>query len=145
MSAFYLIDSFFFRSKFFQAITKNVDEQELHELHTIAQPLIETCSPIVVQQINESVRSAEIEWKDTNRNLHNLRDKYERALNLWQNYRDSSDAIKNWAADRMSTINVLKPLDANDIEVKTKFLFFLWNFHLSVHRLIAVAYSVFSF
>lgn len=94
-----------------------MDEKKLHELHTTAKPLIETCSPIIVQQINDSVRVAEIGWKDTNRNLHNLRDKYNRALNLWKNYRDSSDAIKNWAADRMSTINVLKPLDANDIEV----------------------------
>lgn len=94
-----------------------MDEKQLHELHITAKPLIETCSPIVVQQINESVRVAEIGWKDTNNNLHNLRDKYDRALNLWKNYRDSSDAIKNWAAHRMSTINVLKPLDANDIEV----------------------------
>lgn len=100
-----------------------MDEKELHELHATAQPLIETCSPIVVQQINESVRTAEVEWKDTNRSLHNLRDKYERALNLWQNYRDSSDAIKNWAADRMSTINVLEPLDANDIQVTFFFIY----------------------
>lgn len=98
-----------------------MNEKQLNDLHTTAKPLIETCSPLVVQQINDTVRVAEIGWKDTNRNLHTLRDKYKRALNLWKNYRDSSDAIKNWAADRMSTINVLKPLDANDIEVSQSF------------------------
>lgn len=106
-------------------MTKNVDEKQLHDLRATANPLIETCSPLVVQQINDTVRVAEIAWKDTNRNLHNLRDKYQRALNLWKNYRDSSDAIKNWAADRMSTINVLKPLDANDIEVSFCLLWLL--------------------
>lgn len=98
-------------------MTNNVDEGQLDDLHATAQPLIETCSPIIVQRINESVRVAEAEWKATNDNLCNLRDKYERAVNLWHKYRDSSDAIKNWAADRMSNINVLKPLDANAIEV----------------------------
>lgn len=102
-------------------MTNNVDEGQLDALHATAKPLIETCSPIIVQRINESVKVAEVEWKSTNDNLRNLRDKYERAVNLWHKYRDSSDAIKNWAADRMSSINVLKPLDANAIEVFVSF------------------------
>lgn len=98
-----------------------MEEGPLNELHVTAKPLIETCSPIVVQQINETVKVAETEWKATNNHLHNLRNKYERALDLWQNYRASSDAIKNWAADRMNAINVLKPLDANAIQVTVLF------------------------
>lgn len=102
-------------------MTNNVNEKQLEELHVSAKVLIETSSPDVVQKINESVQIAESEWKKTNDNIRNLRDKYERALDLWKKYRNSSDAIKNWAADRMGTINVLKPLDANTIEVISEF------------------------
>lgn len=92
-----------------------------------AKVLIETSSPDVIQKINESVHTAESDWKNTNDNIRSLRDKYERALDLWQKYRNSSDAIKNWAADRMGTINVLKPLDAHTIEVRC--FFFLLEYH----------------
>lgn len=102
-------------------MTNNVNEKQLEELHVSAKVLIETSNPEVVQKINETVQLAESEWKNTNDNIRNLRDKYERALDLWQKYRNSSDAIKNWAADRMGTINVLKPLDANTIEVISEF------------------------
>lgn len=102
-------------------MTNNVNANQLDELHTYAKSLIDTCSPDIVQKINESVKAAENEWKETNNNLRNLKDKYGRAIDLWSKYRDSSDAIKNWAADRMGTINVLKPLDENTIEVITKF------------------------
>lgn len=102
-------------------MTNNVNDNQLKELHGSAKILIETSSPDVVQKINESVQIAENEWKNTNDNIRNLRDKYERALDLWQKYRNSSDAIKNWAADRLGTINVLKPLDVDAIEVISEF------------------------
>lgn len=105
-----------------KALTNNVDEKQLDELHASAKPLINTCGPDIVQKISESVQAAESEWKDTNNNLRNLKDKYERAIDLWNKYRDSSNVIKNWAADRMDTINVLKPLDENTIEVINNFL-----------------------
>lgn len=98
-------------------MTNNVNENQLEELHVSAKVLIETSGPDVVQKINESVQIAENEWKNTNDNIRNLRDKYERALDLWQKYRNSSDAIKNWTADRLGTINVLKTLDVDAIEV----------------------------
>lgn len=71
-----------------------------------------------MQKINESVQDAETTWNDTNDNLRNLRDKYQRAVILWQKYRESSDVIKNWADDQMNSIGMLQPLDANDVEVK---------------------------
>lgn len=75
-----------------------------------------------MQKINESVQDAETTWNDTNDNLRNLRDKYQRAVILWQKYRESSDVIKNWADDQMNSIGMLQPLDANDVEVKTIFI-----------------------
>lgn len=113
----------FFVQLFLQALTNNVNEKQLEELHVSAKPLIETCSADIINKINESVCQAESEWKNTNDSIRNLRNKYDRALDLWQRYRNSSDAIKNWAVDRMGTINVIKPLDANTIEVNSKFCF----------------------
>lgn len=126
-----ILKRFFHIIRYSQALTNNADEGQLNELHVTAKPLIETCSPNIVQRINESVKLAETEWKDTNNNLRNLRDKYNRALNLWQKYRDGSDAIKNWAADRMGAINVLKPLDANAIEVIIQMNMTNWHVKIS--------------
>lgn len=95
-----------------------MNDDQLKKLHESAQPLIESCNPDIVQKINECIKVAENEWAHTNENIQNLRDKYERALNLWKKYRTSSDAIKNWAADQMGSINILKPIDANKIEVR---------------------------
>lgn len=110
-----------------QALTNNVNEKQLDELHASAKPLIHTCGPDLVKKINETVKAAECEWKDTNNNLRNLKDKYERAIDLWNKYRDSSNVIKNWAADRMDKINVLKPLDENTIEVIITFFYEITN------------------
>lgn len=97
-----------------------MNANQLDELCASAKPLIETCTPDIVQKISESVKAAESEWKDTNNNLRDLRDKYERAIHLWNRYRDSSNAIKNWAADQMDSIDMRKPLDDSTIEVITK-------------------------
>lgn len=106
-----------------QTLMKNISPTQFNELHVSAKPLIETCNPDIKQKINESIQSAESDWKNTNGTIQNLRDKYELALNLWQKYRDCSDIIKNWANDRMCTINILKPLDTNTIEVICRFYF----------------------
>lgn len=94
----------------------NLDVTQLEELHISAKPLIETCNPDIKQKITDSIQVTESEWNNTNKNIRILRKKYERALHLWQKYRSSSDAIKNWASDRMGTINI-KTLDTNTIEV----------------------------
>lgn len=89
----------------------------LDELRASAKPLIETCNPEVVQRINESVQEAVTTWHETNDNLHDLKDKYHRAVVLWQQYRESSEGIKNWADDQMNTIGMLQPPDTNEIQV----------------------------
>lgn len=100
-----------------------MDERQnlLDELRASAKPLIETCNPEVVQRINEAVQEAVTTWYETNENLHNLKDKYHRAVELWQQYRESSEGIKNWADDQMNTIGMLQPPDANEIQVNKIF------------------------
>lgn len=101
-----------------QLLTKNVDASQLNELHVTAKPVIVTCNSDIRQKITQTVHVAESEWKNINDNIRYIRDKYERSLKLWKKYRDSSNAIKDWAAHRICTINIQKPLDANEIEVR---------------------------
>lgn len=43
-------------------------------------------------------------------------------MNLWKNYREASDAIKNWADEQMGTIGTLQPLDAKNVDVSEIFV-----------------------
>lgn len=97
----------------------------MNELHTTAKPLIDTCDAKIVENIQVAVQEVETAWNDTNDNLRDLCTKYQRAVQLWKNYRVASDAVKNWADEQMGTIGTLKPLDANQMEVSkstTKFV-----------------------
>lgn len=96
----------------------------MDELNASAKPLIDTCNPEVVRKINEAVQEAVTTWTDTNDNLHDLKDKYQRAVELWQQYRESSDGIKNWADDQMNSIGMLQPPDANQIQVSANTISF---------------------
>lgn len=89
----------------------------IDELRSSARPLIATCDPEVVRRIAETIHSAECTWTETNDNLRDLRDRYERAVDLWSRYRDCSDVIRHWADDQMNGIGRVQPLDVADIEV----------------------------
>lgn len=84
----------------------------LTELHSAAQPLINSCDADVVQQIEAAVQEAECAWNDTSENLRDLCTKYQRAVNLWEQYREASEAIKNFVDDQMGTLGTLQPLEA---------------------------------
>lgn len=92
----------------------DLDEREslLDELKTSAQPLIDSCDAEIAQQIDAAVQEALIAWNDTRDNLRELKTKYKRATQLWQQYREASLAVKNWADEQMGTISNLQPVDA---------------------------------
>lgn len=92
-------------------------KSQLEELHATSKPLIDSCSPEIVQKITESVQEAESGWNETTENLRDLCTKYKRAVQLWEKYRDASEAIKDWADDQMGTIGTLQPLDSKHVEV----------------------------
>lgn len=110
----------------------DLDEREplLDELRSTARPLIDTCNADVAQHIDAAVQEAVTAWNDTRENLQELHTKYQRAVKLWQQYRDTSAAIKVWADQQMGTIGTLQPLDASK-QVKVRDLFltlFLKNY-----------------
>lgn len=102
-----------------QGLTGDIVERQalLNELHTTAQPLIDLCDEKVVQTIHKAVEEAEHTWNDTNDSLRNLCTKYQRAVQLWQQYREASEAVKHWADEQMGTIGTLQPLDAEHVDV----------------------------
>lgn len=92
----------------------DLDEREslLDELKTAAKPLIDTCDAEIAQQIDAAVQEALTAWNETRENLLELRTKYKRATQLWQQYREASLAVKNWADEQMGTISNLQPVDS---------------------------------
>lgn len=73
-----------------------------------------------MRRITDTIQEAESTWTDTNSNLCDLRDRYRRAVDLWEKYREASDVIRHWADEQMNGIGCVKPLDVSDIEVYVK-------------------------
>lgn len=102
-----------------------MDDREslLHELRASAKPLIDTCDGEIATQIEAAVQEAVTAWNDTSENLRVLCTKYQRAVQLWQQYREASAAVKAWADEQMGTLSALEPLDVlKQVEV-CNFLF----------------------
>lgn len=120
----------------------DLDEREplLDELRTTAKPLIDTCNAEVAQHIDAAVQEVVSAWNDTRENLQELRTKYQRAVQLWQKYREASAAVKAWADEQMGTIGTLQPLDATK-QVKVSHYYvvcycFYWIHNLGIFLII---------
>lgn len=84
----------------------------LEELRLSATPLIDSCDSVIAEQIEAAVTEAVTAWNDTSENLRELCTKYQRAVQLWQQYREASAAVKSWADEQMGTLGNLRPKDA---------------------------------
>lgn len=84
----------------------------ISELHAAAEPLRESCAAEVCERVEAAVNEAVRAWEDTKADLDALCTKYQHACNLWQQYRDSSAAVKAWMDTQMGSVANLPPEEA---------------------------------
>lgn len=82
------------------------------ELQAAAKPLQETCSSEVGERVEAAVNEAVQTWEDTRAELDALCNKYQRAVSIWQQYRDASAAVRAWADSQMGSVANLPPEEA---------------------------------
>lgn len=84
----------------------------LDELKAAAKPLKESCCAEVSSKVEAAVSEAVTAWTDTCTNLRELCDKYHRAANLWKQYREASDLVKEWLDNEMEISQNMEPEEA---------------------------------
>ncbi|XP_023315049.1 nesprin-1-like [Trichogramma pretiosum] len=77
-------------------------EQLINELKAAAEPLRASCSDQVGQRVDAVVNETVQSWEETKHELGDLCDRYQRAVRLWERYRDASAAINDWVDEQMS-------------------------------------------
>lgn len=96
----------------------------IEDLQSIAQPLIESSDENVSQEIQDTVEKVAIVWENTRDNLRDLCQRYEKAVNLWRNYHDVCDTMKNWVNQDFVDFDSLKHIeDLPQLEVYQHALF----------------------
>uniref|UniRef100_A0A182JPP9 KASH domain-containing protein n=1 Tax=Anopheles christyi TaxID=43041 RepID=A0A182JPP9_9DIPT len=90
----------------------------IEDLHTIAQPLVETSDESVSAEIQETVQQISVVWESTRENLRDLCDRYEKAVKLWQHYHDVCETVKDWVNHEYTDYDDLHRLeDLPQVEV----------------------------
>lgn len=82
------------------------------ELRAAAEPLRESCAAEVRERVDAAVNEAVQAWDDTRAELDALCTRYQHACRLWQQYRDSSAAVKTWVDTQMNSVANLPPEEA---------------------------------
>ena len=89
-----------------------VREVLIGELREAAEPLREGCAAEVREKVEAAVNEAVQAWEDTRAELDTLCTKYQHACRLWQQYKDSSAAVKAWVDTQMDSVANLPPEEA---------------------------------
>lgn len=118
-----------------------VREVLIGELREAAEPLREGCAAEVREKVEAAVNEAVQAWEDTRAELDTLCTKYQHACRLWQQYKDSSAAVKAWVDTQIDSVANLPPEEAvKHIKVRASHLPLL-NLHALLLRAILLLLS----
>ncbi|XP_046389126.1 uncharacterized protein LOC124158024 [Ischnura elegans] len=91
----------------------------LTDLRSAAAPLARSCSPEARRRVEEAVQEAIAAWNETCESVGQLCERYQSAVRLWQQYREASEAVKQWAEQQASLLQEPPP-DNSLVEVCEK-------------------------
>lgn len=87
-------------------------EALITELKTAAKPLADSCAPEISQKVEAAVEEAVTAWEETCTNLRDLCTKYHHAADLWKQYKDASDLVREWVDEQMESVDNLEGEEA---------------------------------
>lgn len=105
-------------------------ETLLTELKQAAKPLADSCTPEISQKVEAAVEEAITAWEETCTNLRDLCTKYHHAADLWKQYKDASDLVREWVDEQMESVGNLEGEDAIKA-VSVSHLNHPYHFHVS--------------
>lgn len=107
----YVLSYFFVK---WQGLNGDLGAREvlIEELRAAAEPLRESCAVEIRERVDAIVNEAVQAWEDTRAELNALCTRYQHACRLWQQYKDSSAAVKAWVDTQMNTVVNLPPEEA---------------------------------
>ncbi|KAL3268194.1 hypothetical protein HHI36_007319 [Cryptolaemus montrouzieri] len=97
-----------------ESVSVNLINREnlVDDLKSAAKPLAETCSPEVSAKVEAAVDEAVTAYSTTCTNLKDLCTKYNHAADLWKQYKESSDLVREWVENYMDSVADLPPEEA---------------------------------
>lgn len=101
-------------------------ENLVAELKNASKPLADSCAPEVSAKIEAAVKEAVTAYETTCTNLKELCTKYHHAADLWKQYKEASDLVKEWIENPMESVENLEPEEAVE-KVKVRVFFVLFN------------------
>lgn len=107
----------------FQSVSGDLVNREslIEELKEAAKPLSKNCAPEVSAKVEAAVSEAVTAWNDTCTNLRDLCTRYHHAADLWKQYREASDLVREWLDNGMEITNNMEPEEAlESVKVRLK-------------------------
>lgn len=100
-------------------------ESLVAELKEAAKPLANSCSPEISARVEAAVQEAVTAYNTTCETLKNLCTKYHHAADLWKQYKEAADLVREWTENPMESVDDLEPEQAIEKVKVSTFMFYL--------------------
>lgn len=85
--------------------------------------MADSCSPEISAKVQAAVQNAVTAYSSTCSQLKELCTKYHHAADLWKQYREAADLVREWTDNPMESVDDLEPEEAIE-RVKVSLTFF---------------------